>query len=106
LAWLTAGEFVMSKRAVDALGVNFLYALNSLSIMPRFAGGGLNVGAVPRLAPASVSGGKVGGRTFTLVFGNEHFSDLSGPDVVLERMERAAVRQQLSSAGRRQSWRK
>jgi hypothetical protein len=39
-AKLSNGEFVMRKKAVDAIGVNNLYKMNNLE-MPAFAGGGL-----------------------------------------------------------------
>lgn len=103
-ARLSRGEFVINARAVEHWGTGLFASLNALNA-PRFASGGM----VPRLAaiPAFAGGGMVGGgRTFTINFGGESFGGLGGPDVTLERLERAAVRQQLSSAGRKPSWRK
>lgn len=45
-AWLTPGEFVQRKKAVDYYGIPFMNALNSLQIPRFFAGGGSAGGAV------------------------------------------------------------
>jgi hypothetical protein len=58
-AWLTAGEFVQSARAVQHYGVGFMSAINSLR-MPRFALGGLVEAfgdAVLPQAPLAFAGG-------------------------------------------------
>jgi len=45
-AWLTPGEFVQRKKAVDYYGIPFMNALNSLQIPRFFATGGSTSGAV------------------------------------------------------------
>src|SRR6201999_1436796 len=81
LAWLTKDEFVVKKSAVQHFGLGFMHAINNMrlpkfnvggvvgainngmqSSIPRFADGGLNVGA----GSSSNTGGGGPGRTFTL----------------------------------------
>ena len=68
-AWLTNGEFVMSKGAVDAYGVGTLEAMNA-------AGGGTNV---PTIGPAGLyaAGGGAIGQASNLVMNEEALSSLS-----------------------------
>jgi GH24 family phage-related lysozyme (muramidase) len=68
-AWLTNGEFVMSKGAVDAYGVGTLEAMNA-------AGGGTNV---PTIGPAGLyaAGGGAIGQASNLIMNEEALSSLS-----------------------------
>ena len=68
-AWLTNGEFVMSKGAVDAYGVGTLESMNA-------AGGGTNV---PTIGPAGLyaAGGGAIGQASNLVMNEEALSSLS-----------------------------
>ena len=76
-AMLTPGEFVMSKGAVDKIGVDNLMAMNkdgggtNQPKLMKFAGGGM----VPGIDPPSGRGGKVimvggGGKSSSSVVGN------------------------------------
>ncbi len=53
-AWLTPGEFVQRKKAVDYYGIPFMNALNSLQIPRFFAQGGSTGGAVVAASSPSV----------------------------------------------------
>src|SRR5690606_8082980 len=53
-AWLTPGEFVQRKAAVDYYGIPFMNALNSLQIPRFFAQGGSAGGAVVKGSAPSV----------------------------------------------------
>jgi GH24 family phage-related lysozyme (muramidase) len=68
-AWLTHGEFVMSKGAVQKYGVGALESMNA-------AGGGTNV---PTIGPAGVyaAGGGAIGQAAELIKGEEALSSLS-----------------------------
>lgn len=123
LAWLSNGEFVIQAAAVKKLGLGFLNAINQGVVpslkslrgfkiggfvnsinrsmqIPRFAAGGV---AQTDLAPANSLAGLKGFGTLKLDFG-------LGPDEVFEmisdtftatRFQQFALRQQMTSAGRR-----
>jgi hypothetical protein len=97
-ARLSRGEFVINAAAVSHFGANFFAGLNAL-----------HAPALPRMGPmpAFASGGLVStGRTLHVTLGNETFRGLVAPEPVALAMERFAVHSQLSSGGRKQSWRR
>jgi hypothetical protein len=100
LAYLSAGEFVMRVAAVQKFGLPFMHSINALAA-PRFAGGGLNAGGGLSAALAGSSG-----RPIHLHIDGRSFGPLTAPEGVASALERFSVHAQLSSAGRKQSWRK
>lgn len=87
LAWLTRGEFVLRKDAVDALGVPFLSALNG-GMLPAFADGGLNDG----------------GRPLTIKIGEDSFGPMSAGEGIVNSLLRYSRRRSLRHPGRAPSW--
>lgn len=108
-ARLSHGEYVMSARAVSAIGVGMLHALNAAR---GFALGGL-VSLPGRLSEAPLrlaGGGLVGagagghGATINLTVGEHTFRGLSAPDGVAGQMQRYARGRQMTSGGVKPSW--
>jgi methyl-accepting chemotaxis protein len=129
LARLSDGEFVIAARAVRKYGPNLLRAINAMVLpklpgfakgglaaaptfklgLPSFALGGLVDGltagfspriTLPRLAMAGASAGRV---PANIHFGGESY-EVSATEDVLQRMGRAAVRQKMTSGGRKPGW--
>jgi hypothetical protein len=99
-ARLSNGEFVVRSAAVSRFGLDFLHAVNSMS-MPMFAGGGL-VGA-----PARLAGGGAGApatSALNLTIDGQTFRGLKGPSSVVSDLSDFAISRQASSAGRKPSW--
>lgn len=119
-AYLSDGEFVMKRRAVDHYGARFFGALNAMrvplsAIGQRFANGGL-VSAAQALMPpiqhfrdgglaqaALASGGGSGGRTVNFNISGQTYTMQTDDDTV-RRLERHAAAKSLRSSGRKPSW--
>jgi hypothetical protein len=98
LALLSRGEFVLKVAAVQKYGLGFLHGLNTLQA-PRFAAGGLNVGAIGHSAATSP-------RVLNLTIEGQSFAGMSVPENTAAALERFAVHSQIASTGRKQSWRR
>jgi hypothetical protein len=109
LVALAEGWVTMSSDLAEGVGLfdpeNWSWAKGGLvgsltssmaspSLVPRFAGGGL------------ARGGSSAGRTLNLTIDGNRFSGLGVPDRVAGRLERYAIANQVSSLGRKPSWRK
>ena len=103
LAWLTRGEYVIREAAVRMIGLPALDMINAMQA-PRFASGGLNTS--PRLASITPNMSVSGQRVLNLSIEGRSFSGLSIPEHTAQSLERFAVRSQIASAGRKQSWRR
>ena len=105
LALLTAGEFVISKRAVDNFGAHFFHMLNNLQL-PRFATGGLNIaGMSPTLGMmAHATTGTP--RVLNLVIEGRSFSGMTVTEATAVALERFAVNSQIAKTGRSPSWKR
>ena len=99
-ARLSNGEFVIRSAAVSKFGVDFLHAINSMS-MPMFASGGL-VGGPTRLAGGGAGAGPQSALNLTI--DGQTFRGLKGPANVVGDLADFAVSRQTSSAGRKPSW--
>jgi hypothetical protein len=99
-ARLSNGEFVVRSAAVSRFGLDFLHAVNSMS-MPMFAGGGL-VGAPSRLAGGGA--GAPATSALNLTIDGQTFRGLKGPSSVVSDLSDFAISRQASSAGRKPSW--
>ncbi|MGR9311373.1 hypothetical protein ACU8MX_18325 [Rhizobium leguminosarum] len=125
-AWLSNGEFVIRKAAVDKYGQGLFAALNNMrlsgaQLLSRlrqgFASGGpvdlsgiispLTTGMrVPSLVPAFADGGAVptaGGRPINLTIAGETYQ-MMAPDDVADRLAKYLARKGLRHAGKKPSW--
>jgi hypothetical protein len=98
-ALLTAGEFVMSRRAVEHWGSGLLHSLNAMRL-PGFASGGL---VAPTLAMSPIPTGQ---RVLHLSIEGRSFTGMSVNEQTAVQLERFAVHSQLASTGSKQSWRR
>ena len=109
--WGSRGEWVIQAKAVQHYGRSFMAALNSMRL-PR---GGLDMaslaGALVVAPPRThfATGGEVGGARSSRVLnltlpGLGSFPGLTGPDETMDRLQVAAIRSQLRSAGRLPGW--
>ncbi len=117
LARLSAGEFVMTARAVQHWGPRFFAALNRLR-MPQWDGfslGGLVDGLTTNLSPAplrfaaggmvpAIAAGTVDRVAVDLRFDGEVFADMLAPRAVAEKLVRYARGAQMRSAGKKPDW--
>jgi len=106
----TAGEFVMSKPAVDHWGGGFMESINSMSrsSIPRYAVGG-PVGVAGSVGAVGGSGARAnvpygGSRALTLNILGNTFSGLWGPEHVMNSLETYASYLEGVSAGTPPSW--
>lgn len=106
-AWLSDGEYVVRAKAVRAIGVDTLSAINNMRFTPqRFAMGGLAMasgGSVPSLG--KLTSGGPSGRPFNLNIGGEVFEGLIAPTTVAGKLVTFAQTKAVRSAGKRPSWR-
>ena len=105
LALLTAGEFVITKRAVDNFGAHFFHMLNNLQL-PRFATGGLNIGGMSPTLGMMAHAATGTPRVLNLVIEGRSFAGMTVPENTAAALERFAVHSQIASTGRRPSWKR
>jgi hypothetical protein len=111
-ARLSNGEFVIQAAAVRKYGVQFLSALNAMSLsrrsFPGFNMGGLVDALAPmRAVPAYASGGSVRGgpeSVLNLTIGTEAFFGLRAPEDTAAKLTKFARRKGVRAAGRKPSW--
>lgn len=127
LAWLSNGEFVIRKSAVDKYGQGFFAALNNMQVsgaqlLSRLrqgfaSGGAVNLSGImsslttgmlaPSLVPAFADGGQVapsGGRPINLTIDSQTYQ-MMAPDDVADRLAKHQARRGLRQAGPKPSWR-
>jgi hypothetical protein len=114
LARLSNGEFVIRAAAVDHFGADFFRALNALRT-PKFSMGGLVDGlnaslirnfslpgfAMGGLVNAQAQAASAGLHPVTINFGGHKITGLLAPADVVTQLRRAAINEQILSAGRK-----
>lgn len=115
LARLSAGEFVISARAVRKYGVGVMSMINSLRAplggLRGFADGGFVsalmgpiMSGIPRFATGGPVVGQGGGKSVNLHIGQDVFKLFARDNDTLNKLERAAIRKEMTSAGRKPSY--
>lgn len=116
-AWLSAGEFVHTAKAVRHYGVAFMHAINQLRV-PRNMIRGFNLGGLvdrmqfvmpPQAALRFADGGPVPAAAamhpVTIDLGNgQTVQGLRASGSVVRELQRASVARQVASAGRKPSY--
>lgn len=108
--WASRGEWVIRAQAAQYYGRRFMSMVNSMRLPRDFNLAALTDGAmlgVPmaRFATGGEVGAQQGSRVLNLTLpGLGSFNGLTGPDETMERLQMAAVRSQLRSAGRPPGW--
>ena len=100
-AWLSAGEFVHSARAVSHWGVDFMHAINNRQ-MPHFSMGGLLSPMLPHFASGGLNTGAGMAHLGTVDLRTDHGSVtvMAGASAV-DQLSRMAVQKRLTSTGRK-----
>ena len=106
--WGSNGEFMMKTAAVKKYGVGFMNAINNMALdLANFSVGGL-VGPSLNPFPRYAEGGMIdsGGKTPVILdFGSEKFT-LSADDNTVDHLARFSSRKQVSSGGRKPTWKR
>lgn len=106
LARLSRGEFVMRAAAVRRYGADLFAALNEMRLDPSALVGSLAPAAAPALVPLPrfAEGGAVSGRPLTLNIGGQSIGGLTATPAAVQQLERYAIKQSLTRAGRKPTW--
>lgn len=108
--WASVNEFMMRAAAVRKYGLNFMHAINSLQFDPGLIGmavGGLVSFNAPTPRLGYAAGGAIAGGSrniLNLTIGQDTFLGLAAGDATMKQLTQFAVRQQVSSAGRKPRW--
>ena len=103
------GEWVIQAKAVQHYGRRFMAMVNSMRLprggMPSLADSLVLPSPMARFATGGEVGGRTGSRVLNLTLpGLGSFPGLTGPDDTMDRLQVAAVRSQIRSAGRLPGW--
>lgn len=107
--WASRGEWVIRAQAAQFYGRRFMSMVNSMRLprgMPSLADSLVLPSPKARFAMGGEIGGERGGsRVLNLTLpGLGSFPGLTGPDDTMDRLQVAAVRSQIRSAGRLPGW--